>query len=190
MADVALKRQSATPKKFVSSSKALSPSLLSMERLILCRLQNIEQIPVSLSVQNIERNPFSLSLQNIEQISFSLSVQETEQIPFSLSDSDSADNAGTWQEKRVTIKADSTDHKGQLAITTSQESTIWFDQISAKPVETFKVRNVSQITVDIGRIPLYQCPESRILCVVVGKHFLDCGKIFSLLSRNLLSNFT
>jgi hypothetical protein len=57
-----------------------------------------------------------------------------------LSYSDSAENGGTWQEKRVTIKADSTDHKGQLAVTTLQKSTIWFDQISAKPVETFKVR--------------------------------------------------
>ncbi|GAQ87827.1 alpha-L-arabinofuranosidase [Klebsormidium nitens] len=49
-----------------------------------------------------------------------------------------AENAATWQQRHVTIRASSTDHKGQLAITTRQPSTIWFDQISAKPVKTFK----------------------------------------------------
>lgn len=53
--------------------------------------------------------------------------------------SETAEDAATWQPRHVTIRALSTDHKGQLAITTRQPSTIWFDQISAKPVKTFRV---------------------------------------------------
>lgn len=43
-----------------------------------------------------------------------------------------------WTKKEFILKATATDHHARLSLTSSKKGIVWFDQVSAMPVDTFK----------------------------------------------------
>ena len=44
-----------------------------------------------------------------------------------------------WTRMETVMEADATNHKASLQITTSTEGVVWLDQVSAMPLDTYKV---------------------------------------------------
>ncbi|KAL2613771.1 hypothetical protein R1flu_025463 [Riccia fluitans] len=47
-------------------------------------------------------------------------------------------NSSTWHKYTLRLEAKDTDHRGKLAFTTTNQGSIWLDQVSAFPEETYK----------------------------------------------------
>ncbi|XP_019058426.1 PREDICTED: alpha-L-arabinofuranosidase 1 isoform X2 [Tarenaya hassleriana] len=50
----------------------------------------------------------------------------------------SASDVSNWTKKEVVLEAKGTDHGARLQLTTTKKGLIWFDQVSAMPVDTYK----------------------------------------------------
>lgn len=50
-----------------------------------------------------------------------------------------ASDVSKWTKKEVVLEANGTDNSARLQLTTNQKGSIWFDQVSAMPVDTYKV---------------------------------------------------
>lgn len=50
----------------------------------------------------------------------------------------SASDVSNWTKVEVLLKANGTDHNSRLQLTTAKKGVIWFDQVSAMPVDTYK----------------------------------------------------
>ncbi|KAF5750333.1 putative Alpha-N-arabinofuranosidase 1 precursor [Tripterygium wilfordii] len=50
----------------------------------------------------------------------------------------SAADVSNWKKAEVLLKAVGADHSSRLQLTTSQKGVIWFDQVSAMPLDTYK----------------------------------------------------
>jgi hypothetical protein len=51
----------------------------------------------------------------------------------------SASDVSNWTKVEVLLEANATDHKSRLQLKTSRKGVIWFDQVSAMPLDTYKV---------------------------------------------------
>lgn len=51
----------------------------------------------------------------------------------------SASDVSKWIKKEVLLEAKSTDPSARLQLTTTKKGSIWIDQVSAMPVDTYKV---------------------------------------------------
>ncbi|CAA7033872.1 unnamed protein product [Microthlaspi erraticum] len=49
-----------------------------------------------------------------------------------------ASDVSNWTKKEVPLEANGTDHGARLQLTTTKKSSIWFDQVSVMPVDTYK----------------------------------------------------
>lgn len=49
------------------------------------------------------------------------------------------DNVTEWTRMETVLEAKATNHNASLQITTSKKGVLWLDQVSAMPVDTFKV---------------------------------------------------
>jgi hypothetical protein len=59
----------------------------------------------------------------------------TEQLIHSICRVEDAD----WQKYELILEATDTDHQGMLVLASSEEGTFWLDQVSAFPLDTYKV---------------------------------------------------
>ncbi|KAH0904942.1 hypothetical protein HID58_044445, partial [Brassica napus] len=50
----------------------------------------------------------------------------------------SASDVSNWTKKEVVLEAKGTDHGARLQLTTTKKGSIWIDQVSAMPVDTYK----------------------------------------------------
>ncbi|KAK8609138.1 hypothetical protein V6N13_025445 [Hibiscus sabdariffa] len=50
----------------------------------------------------------------------------------------SASDVSNWTKMEVLLEAKETDHNSRLQLTTSKKGVIWFDQVSAMPLDTYK----------------------------------------------------
>lgn len=48
-------------------------------------------------------------------------------------------NVANWTKMENIVEANATDHNSSLQITTSQKGIVWLDQVSAMPLDTYKV---------------------------------------------------
>lgn len=44
-----------------------------------------------------------------------------------------------WTKKEVILEANGTDNGARLQLTTTKKGSVWFDQVSAMPLDTYKV---------------------------------------------------
>lgn len=51
----------------------------------------------------------------------------------------SASDVSKWTKKEILLEAKGTDHVARLQLTTTKKGSIWIDQVSAMPVDTYKV---------------------------------------------------
>lgn len=51
----------------------------------------------------------------------------------------SASDVSKWKRVEKSLEAEETTHDARLQLTTSKKGVIWLDQVSAMPVDTYKV---------------------------------------------------
>lgn len=51
----------------------------------------------------------------------------------------SASDVSNWTKKELVLEAKGTDHSARLQLTTTKKGSIWIDQVSAIPADTYKV---------------------------------------------------
>lgn len=51
----------------------------------------------------------------------------------------SASDVSNWTKVEVLLEANETNHNSRLQLTTAKKGVIWFDQVSAMPLDTYKV---------------------------------------------------
>ena len=51
----------------------------------------------------------------------------------------SASDVSKWIKKEVVLEAKGSDHGARLQLTTTKKGSLWIDQVSAMPVDTYKV---------------------------------------------------
>ena len=51
----------------------------------------------------------------------------------------SASDVSNWTKMEVLLEAEETNSNSRLQLTTSTKGVIWFDQVSAMPLDTYKV---------------------------------------------------
>ncbi|CAH2074078.1 unnamed protein product [Thlaspi arvense] len=49
-----------------------------------------------------------------------------------------ASDVSNWTKKELLLEANGTDHGARLQLTTTKKGSVWFDQVSAMPVDTYK----------------------------------------------------
>lgn len=50
-----------------------------------------------------------------------------------------ASDVSNWTKTEVVLEANGTDNGARLQFTTTKKGSIWFDQVSAMPMDTYKV---------------------------------------------------
>ncbi|OVA13812.1 Alpha-L-arabinofuranosidase [Macleaya cordata] len=77
------------------------------------------------------------SLEDVD-ISVSLASKNGSQILATSNIVASSSDVSNWTKVEVMLEAKETDHYGRLQLTTTSKGVIWFDQVSAMPVDTYK----------------------------------------------------
>ncbi|XP_059462354.1 alpha-L-arabinofuranosidase 1-like isoform X2 [Corylus avellana] len=81
-----------------------------------------------------------LYVRSLEAINLSVSLTGSNDLQ-TLATSDiiaSASDVSNWTKVEVLLEAKATDHNSRLQLKTSRKGVIWFDQVSAMPLDTFK----------------------------------------------------
>ncbi|XP_062166491.1 alpha-L-arabinofuranosidase 1-like [Alnus glutinosa] len=81
-----------------------------------------------------------LYVRSLGAINLSVSLTGSNGLP-TLATSDiiaSASDVSNWTKVEVLLEANATDHKSRLQLKTSRKGVIWFDQVSAMPLDTYK----------------------------------------------------